>query len=191
MNSSLFSLLSGRRPDFSRGAAPVSLSVNPRRGFTLIEMLAVTAIIAILIGFVGGAAYSARQRAYNAQANAEAQAIATAFKSYWLANGKWPAGFKSGENELDESNLKELIGDNGDGSLPYLEVPPERFQDDGSGSKKYLDPWGHPYIVSFEQIQEPQTTSVYEGACSFPNVYRSYYEDGAYTQRASDWQWRP
>ena len=56
MNSSLFSLLSGRRPDFSRGAAPVSLSVNPRRGFTLIEMLAVTAIIAILIGFVGGAA---------------------------------------------------------------------------------------------------------------------------------------
>ncbi len=189
--NTLFSFLPGRSPGFSRAFGPVSLSEKPRSGFSLIEILAVTAIIAILIGFVGGAAFSARQRAYSAQANAEAQAIAAAFKSYWLAYGEWPSGFKSGDNELDENNLKALIGEDGSGMPPFLEVPPERFMDDGSGSKKYLDPWGKPYVVTFEQVQEPQTTDVYEGACSFPNMYRSYYEDGSYTERASDWQWRP
>lgn len=190
MNTS-FSLPPGQGPGFSRATGPDSLRAGPRRGFTLIEMIAVAAIISILIGLVGGAAFSARQRAYNAQAQAEAQAIATAFKSYWLAFGKWPDGFGSGKVELDENNLAPLIGEGSDGTPPFLEVPPDRFLDDGSGSKKYLDPWGRPYVVTFDAVQEPKVEKVFEGACSFPNMYRSYYEDGVYTERKSDWSWRP
>lgn len=207
MNISI-SLLPGRRPGFSRRKAPaspgptarflparsagISRAVGPARGgFTLIELIAVAAIIAILLGLVGGAAFSARQRAYNAQAQAEAQAIATAFKSYWLAFGRWPEGFGSGTSELDEDNLAPLIGEGPEGTPPFLEVPPDRFIDDGEGSKKYLDPWGKPYVVKFDAVQEPQVEKVFEGACSFPNMYRSYYEDGVYTQSKSDWSWRP
>lgn len=182
MNTS-FHLLPDRKPGLSRDTptGPVSLSVKPRRGFTLIELLVVVAIIAILIGLVGGAAYAARQRAYAAQAQAEAQAIATAFKSYYLAFGAWPEGFEGKTDEpLNEKNLAPLLGDESKGMMPFLEIPQDRFVDDGNDSKQYLDPWGNPYRVTFDAVETPKVEKVFEGACSFPNMYHCYYEDGAY-----------
>ena len=66
-----------------------------RAGFSLLEMLLVVAVIGILMGLLGAAAYSAQQRAYATLAQAEAQQIATAFKSYWVAKSAWPAGRSS------------------------------------------------------------------------------------------------
>ena len=158
-----------------------------RAGFSLLEMLLVVAVIGILMGLLGAAAYSAQQRAYTTLAQAEAQQIATAFKSYWVAKSAWPAGFGSGWTKLTKGKLAVLMGGDADGTV-YLDVPPDRFEGDDE-SAPFLDPWGHPYEVSIESISETIVSDTLEGAVTFPNFMRHYYEDGVYTRPADDWEW--
>lgn len=140
------------------------------KGFTLIELLAVLAIIGILMGLVGTAAQQSRQRAYKAKAGAETQQIATAFKSYWIANGKWPISDGGGYRDLTKSLLTELIGE-GSSGIVYLDVPEDAFDDD-----TFVDPWGNPYKVKIDPVEEPESDEVYECAISFPNHFRYYYD---------------
>ncbi len=168
------------------------------RGFSLVELLAVTAIIAMMMGLAASAAFSAHQRAYRAQATVEAQQIAAALRSYWVANRKWPDGLKDVRNtELTEDNLKVLVGDGG--GTVYLAVPPERFEDDGSGKKKYLDPWGNAYRVTTKSPDRTDDSSesgtitvkeLYEGVVAFPNQFGDYYQPGVYTEESSEWSLR-
>ncbi len=155
-------------------------------GFSLIEMMLVVAVIGILMGMLGAAAYSARQRAYTTLAQSEAQQIATAFKSYWLAKDRWPAGFGSGWTKLTRGKLAILMGGDTDGTV-YLNVPPDRFEGDGDDAP-FLDPWGHAYEVSIESIGSTIVSDTLEGAVTFPNFMRHYYEDGVYTSPAAKWK---
>lgn len=141
------------------------------KGFTLIELLAVLAIIGILMGLVGTAAQQSRQRAYKAKAGAETQQIAAAFKSYWIANGKWPISAGGGYRDLTKSLMVELLGE-GPSGVVYLDVPADAFDDD-----TFVDPWGNPYKVKIEAVETPQSVDVYECAISFPNHFRNYYDD--------------
>lgn len=156
-------------------------------GFSLLEMMLVVAVIGILMGMLGASAYAARQRTYVTQAQAEAQQVATAFKSYWLAKNKWPDGFGSGWTKLTRKNLGVLLGGDADGTV-YLDVPPDRFEGDGDNAE-FLDPWGHPYEVSIDSISQTIVSDTLEGAVTFPNFMRHYYEDGVYTRPADDWEW--
>ena len=152
-----------------------------RKAFTLLELMLAIAVIGILMSMLGAAAYSARQRAYVTLATAEAQQIATAFKSYYLANHKWPDGFGGAGADLSKANLGPLIGDEG---TVYLDISDFRFEDD-----LFKDPWGHPYRVATSQIKTPQISDVIEGAVSFPNHFRHYYEEGVYGSPPDDWDW--
>lgn len=156
-------------------------------GFSLLEMMIVVAVIGILMGMLGASAYAARQRTYVTLAQSEAQQIATAFKSYWLAKNKWPAGFGSGWTKLTRKNLAVLMGADTDG-IVYLDVPPDRFEGDDD-SAFFLDPWGHPYEVSIESVSQTIVSDTLEGAVTFPNFMRHYYEDGVYTRSSDDWEW--
>ena len=156
-------------------------------GFSLLEMMLVVAVIGILMGMLGASAYAARQRTYVTLAQAEAQQVATAFKSYWLAKDKWPEGFGSGWTKLTRKNLSILMGGDSDG-IVYLDVPPDRFEGDEDNAY-FLDPWGHPYEVSIESIDSTIVSDTLEGAVTFPNFMRHYYEDGVYTRSADDWEW--
>jgi prepilin-type N-terminal cleavage/methylation domain-containing protein len=180
------------------------------RGFTLIELMVVIAIIGILMGLVGAAAYSAHQRAYAAQASAETQQIAAAFKSYYLAYGDWPGDWsggtvdpngeggdaddgKTGYVALTRGNLDPLLGGGPDG-IVFLDVPDSVFEGEedssgGNSKKEFLDPWGNPYLVRTRGIAKPQVSDTFEGAVSFPNALRHYYEDGVYTTNSSSWAW--
>lgn len=153
--------------------------------FTLLELMLVIAVIGILMGMVGAAAYSARQRAYAAKATAETQQIATAFKAYYLAHQEWPGAWKNGKafTELTENNLEPLIGGGEDG-IVYLDVNADAFEDG-----RFVDPWGNPYEVSTEGLEKPVTTDVFEGAVSFPNAMRHYFEEGVYGKDSSAWDW--
>ncbi len=145
-----------------------------RSAFTMLELMLAIAVIGILMSMLGAAAYSARQRAYVTLATAEAQEIAAAFKSYYLANHEWPDSWKSGSSaQLSKDNLGPLIGKEG---TVYLDISDFRFEDD-----LFLDPWGHPYEVSTVKVDEPTVSDVIEGAVSFPNHLRHYYEEGVYS----------
>ncbi|MBR1609420.1 MAG: type II secretion system protein [Kiritimatiellae bacterium] len=141
-------------------------------GFTLLEILAVVGIIALLMGLVTSSAVAARQRAYVAMATAETQQIAAAFRSYYMAFHEWPSGFGSGETSLTEDNMRPLFGHNAH-KTPFFQAPPDKFEGD---NREFLDPWGNPYRVRFDDIGELQADAVYEAAVSFPAQFGQYYQ---------------
>ena len=61
-----------------------------RRGFTLIEMLAVMAIIAVLVGIVMGISRDASRRADRARVAADMQAIRDGLEAFRLESGTYP-----------------------------------------------------------------------------------------------------
>ena len=153
-----------------------------RRAFTLLELMLAIAVIGILMSMLGAAAYSARQRAYVTLATAETQQIASAFKSYYLANHKWPGKWENGASDtLTRQNLAPIIGSEG---TVYLDISDFRFEGDA-----FLDPWGHPYTVTTRKIDQPEVSDTIEGAISFPNQLRHYYEEGIYDRPDSRWPW--
>ena len=141
--------------------------------FTLIELLAVIAIIGILAGMIGSATYAARQSSYRAQAEAEAREIANACRTYWMASGSWKGGSSwpgdSGAITSDSEIYRRLAGENPSKAV-FLEFDEARIADDG-----YLDPWGNPYMVVFKEDPPVQHTHIFSSSVSFPMRYRYEY----------------
>lgn len=157
-----------------------------REAFTLLELMLVIAVISILMSMLGAAAYSARQRAYTTTAAAEAQQIAAAFKSYYLAHHAWPGYWAGGKSyaALTQQNLDPLIGGKSGDGVVYLDISDFRFEDG-----VFVDPWGKPYEVGTDKIDVPVVSDVIEGAVSFPNHLRHYYEEGVYSSGTGAWDW--
>lgn len=143
-----------------------------RNGFSLIELLAVTAIIAILSGMIGVAAFNARQKAYNTIARTEVQQLATALKSWWVAKGEWPKGFPPGSDTGISADVIRESGLRGDvdGNV-YLQIPDDRFEDG-----LFLDPWGHSYFVEIDEVTETEDVETYQITVSFVNSDKYYFE---------------
>ena len=153
-------------------------SSSNNSAFTIIELLTVIAIIGILTGMIGSAAYAARQSGYKAQAETEARELANACRSYWIASGswrggsQWPAKGVGGEITKDGAIYSALTGDNPANTV-FLEFDEERFEGDEG---KYLDPWGNPYVVSFEKTQKLPRKQKFSSSVTFPmrNRYEYY-----------------
>jgi len=152
---------------------------NQQRGFTLIEMLTVIAIILMLMGAITTSVSGARRRAKTQQAISEAQEMTNAilaYENYGRQGQVSPLeGKATGESwkEATEGELAFILGNesmpNGqDGNVPVLFNGAVR-------NGKLLDPWGHPYrykILSSTLDQDDESGNVKESAFAFPNINR-------------------
>ena len=76
---------------FSKALMKNSMPLRHQRGFTLIEMLVVIAIIAILAGLLIPAVIAAKNRAKVMKAKTEIEGLATAIKAYENEYSRMPA----------------------------------------------------------------------------------------------------
>jgi general secretion pathway protein G len=105
---------------------------NARRGFTLIEIMAVVLIIGLLTGIVGIQIFQQVDKGRVAAAQTQISNLASVLELYRMDNGRFPT---------TEQGLAALV------QPPTIEPVPRNYQPGGylPGGKIPLDPWGEPY----------------------------------------------
>lgn len=138
----------------------INYKISKSPSFTLIELMAVVAIIAILAGLILGGAGAVRQRAARGQAKAEVSAIEAGLVRYQMDFGGYPVSSgitPSGANypatpsgyitagQVLFTNLwgAATYGTTSGGGKQYLNVKPSMVNT--SGVNYFIDPWGYAY----------------------------------------------
>jgi general secretion pathway protein G len=104
-----------------------------RRGFTLMEVMLVVAILVILAGTGGVIYFRYLDEAKVGQAKMGVRSLTTAVETYYIKYGDYPP------------SLQALTQRMQDGSPPYLEV------------SALLDPWSRPYHYTPQGQHHAQT----------------------------------
>lgn len=145
--------------------------MSKNKGFTLIEILVVMAILGILAGLMIVGMDLSRKKARIAKAHAETKQLVQAWKSYWLVYSAWPTVCDGQRNvPMDGSTMRILMGNNPQ-KLQFFE-PNEKVVTEG-----FKDPWGGLYTVDFDlsaSVGEPES---YETAVFLPQCRRYSYDD--------------
>ncbi|MEW6536491.1 MAG: prepilin-type N-terminal cleavage/methylation domain-containing protein [Candidatus Auribacterota bacterium] len=115
---------------------------NTSKGFTLVEMLVVMAIIAIIAGFLFPTVQKVKENARTARARAMMETLGLALQAYRVDWGV----FGPNENDLNDSGALYTMLTTSKKNGPYMEFKESDIDDDGS-KKKLLDPWAGFYIV--------------------------------------------
>ena len=103
-----------------------------RRGFTLLEIMAVVVIMGLLMGIVGTAVFSQIDKARVNTTRAQIEQLEAALTFYQMDNGRFPT---------TEQGLLSLI------QQPTIAPEPRSYNPAGYLRKKQLpnDGWGNPY----------------------------------------------
>jgi general secretion pathway protein G len=115
----------------------VTKNVDPRSGFTILEIVIAIAVLALLAGTIVPMVGSTMADSKKAQAQSEVKAIAEAIGRYRLEVGTYPPG--------EQNDPTRNYGTGTDSAIASLSNSLV------SGSKKFLskaigrDPWGRPY----------------------------------------------
>ncbi len=78
----------------SRTSQPRPDLPRRKRGFTLVEILAVLAVVSVMAGLLLPAILAARRRSVRALAQAEVRHLETAWRGYHARYGRWPNGIE-------------------------------------------------------------------------------------------------
>jgi len=134
-------------------ASTVSSGPPSRRGFTLLELLAVIAVIAALTGVVIGVGRRATESGRTSRARAELAALAAALESYKAVRGDYP-------RTADAAQMLQALLGRRDASLApmngraVLEVERFRVSADPYANEAalLLDPWEQPYRYAYRAV---------------------------------------
>src|SRR3990170_251036 len=77
-------------PSLSRTVNSQQLTINKRRGFSLIELLVVITLIALLIGAAAASYTNAQQKGRDGKRKTDLKAIQQALELYFQQNGYYP-----------------------------------------------------------------------------------------------------
>ena len=146
------------------------------RGFTLVELIVVIAMIAIFMASVGTAIGKTRERARIEKARSEVKVVSQAILAWenYSRNGKHELT-EMNDVEADSSSLSFLLGQGesaASGNIPSLIMAAL------SAGGKMRDPWGKPYLLRIKEgkIDRPENLDL--GTCYFlPNLYRLSEEE--------------
>lgn len=134
---------------------------DARAAFTLLELLAVLAIVAVLTSVVIGVGRRAVESGRVARAKAELAALAVALESYQRQHGDYP---RTTDNAALVQSLIGKLGPSGDtlahAGRAHLEIAkftlalasaPDTARDPfADTSATLLDPWGQPYRYAYD-----------------------------------------
>ena len=149
-----------------------------KKGFTLIELMVVVAMIMILIGALSVSVAQARTRARIAKATQETRELTNAilaYEQYAPNHSLESVATGGGWTECNEGSIKMVLGgmqgDNGE-QIPVL------FNASLTGGRM-LDPWGRPYELMIEKTStlsgggdSEQRTTRFVTAPYLPNFFR-------------------
>ena len=107
------------------------LAPHDSRGFTLIEVMVVVAILAILAAIIVPRIMGRPEEAKRTKAQIDIKGIEEALNLYKLDNGVYPT---------TEQGLEALVEKPGTPPLPL------KWRDGGYLSRVPQDPWGRPYL---------------------------------------------
>ena len=109
------------------------MAISSKKGFTLLELLIVVAIIAILAAYIAPRIMGRPEEAKRTMAGVQIQGLETALKIYKLDNGVYPS---------TEQGLSALV------KPPTIGELPTKWRKGGYLEKNKVpkDPWGHDYI---------------------------------------------
>ncbi len=126
----------------------------PEAGFTLMELMVVTGVIAVLIGLLFPVLMGARERARIAKARGEVMALQQAWLAFWQTYEALPTG--GGFEAMTPRAVAELGGDasailNGRG-IAFMEFDNRHYADG------FKDPWGNLYFLDLRPDPDAVTT---------------------------------
>ena len=142
-----------------------------RRGFTLVELIVVVAMILVLAGAMATSVSNARRRARLSRAQTEVREITNAILSYanYTEDGTLSAQTMN-EAVADDSNLAFILGK---GPKQRNSTVPVLYNAALTGGR-ILDPWGHAYIVTVkkgDRISPPGVQNL-DVRLFYPNWHR-------------------
>ena len=141
-----------------------------RRGFTLIELMVVMAMIAIIAGALTTGVAKAQRRTKISRAQTEAREITNAILAYqnYDEDGSL-SKYTMNDQEADEGSLGFILGKvkSRNSDVPVL------YNAAITGGK-ILDPWGHPYRITVKQGEtiNPPGVSGVKIRMFYPNWHR-------------------
>jgi len=124
------------------------------KGFTLMELMIVIAIIMILAGAIVARVSTGGEKAKIAKATSEMNEIASACRSFYSDTGYWPyANSFNADSDgglIDKSHITHVIADSGTATSA------------GSVITTVKNLWKGPYIEAFEWPMDPWKTYHYD-----------------------------